>query len=57
MIGKMRKATLTISSRDGGKKLSMSILLIGNFGEGGQEAAVRRLEEFKAKLLEKIGQG
>jgi hypothetical protein len=56
MIGKIQNATLTISSENGENKLSVSVFLMGNFGEGGQEAAMGRIEDFKAKLLAKIGQ-
>lgn len=55
-VGKIEKATLGIRSEEDGKKLFIGVKVIGNFGEGGQEAAMKRIEDFKAKLLEKIGQ-
>lgn len=56
MIGKINQSTLTIASEEGGKKLGIHVHLMGNFGTGGQEAATRLVEDFRAKLLEKIGQ-
>lgn len=55
MIGKYNETMLTISSEEDGKKLSINIYLQGNFGTGGQEAAMSLLGNFKSKLLEKIG--
>ena len=54
MIGKTNFSTLTISSEEGGKKLGIRVVLGGNFGTGGQEAATRLVEDFKAELLKKI---
>lgn len=56
MIGKINRSTLHISSLEGGKKLGILVMLVGNFGTGGQEAATRLVEDFKAELLKKIGQ-
>lgn len=56
MIGKINNSTLYISSLEGGKKLGIRVMLGGNFGTGGQEAATRLVEDFKAGLLKKIGQ-
>jgi len=56
MIGKINETTLIISSEKGGKKLGIHVHLMGNFGTGGQEAATRLVEDFRAKLLKKIGQ-
>ena len=55
MIGKINKITLTIFER-GGNKLGISVFLMGNFGSGSQEAAGKLVEDFKVKLLEKIGE-
>lgn len=54
LIGKMSRATLQISSKDRGKKLDIEVFVLGNFGTGGQEAAMKLIKDFKAKLLEKI---
>ena len=56
MIGKLTQSTLTVSSKDNGKRLDIDIFLTGNFGTGGQEEATKIVNNFKEKLLEKIGQ-
>ena len=56
MIGKMNQSTLSVSLGEGGKKLDIGVSLMGNFGTGGQEAATNLVGDFKAKLLQKIGQ-
>ena len=56
LIGKMSQATLTISSKNNGKRLDIDVFVMGNFGTGGQEAAMKLVNDFKAKLLERIGQ-
>ena len=54
LIGKMSQATLTISSKDNGKRLNIDVFVTGNFGTGGQEAAMKIIDDFKTKLLERI---
>lgn len=54
MIGKIYSATLNVTVEDGGKKLALSINLSANFNEGGQEAAQKRIDEFKRKLSEEL---
>mgnify|MGYP001610262669 CR=1 FL=1 len=56
MIGKMNSSTLIISSQEGGRKLAVQVHVTGNFGTGGQEGAASLVGDFKAKLLQKIGQ-
>ena len=56
MIGKINQSTLCISSLEAEKKLGIDVWLMGNFGTGGQEAATNLVGDFKAKLLQKIGQ-
>lgn len=56
LIGKMSRTTFQISSKDRGKKLDIEVFVVGNFGTGGQEAAMKLINDFKAKLLEKIKQ-
>ena len=56
LIGKQSNATLTVASKENGKKLGISIFLMGNFGTGGQEHAEKLMSEFKAKLSETLGQ-
>jgi len=38
-----------------GKKLNIDVILTGNFGTGGQEAAMDIVNEFKTRLSKKIG--
>ena len=54
LIGKMSQATLRISSKDNGKRLDIDVFVTGNFGTGGQEAAMKIIDDFKTKLLERI---
>lgn len=54
MIGKINRTTLSANVEDGGKKLALSISIYANFNEGGQEAAQKRMDEFKKKLSEKL---
>ncbi len=56
LIGKTSQATLTISSKNNGRRLDIDVFVIGNFGTGGQKAAMKLVKDFEAKLLEKIGQ-
>ena len=56
VIGKFSNAALTINSVEGYKKLGIGVIAKGNFGEGGQEAVMKLISDFKAKLLPKIGQ-
>jgi|GEM_PF-3004105 len=55
LIGKTSQAMLTISSKDNGKRLDINVIVTGNFGTGGQEAAMKIIDDFKTKLLERIG--
>ncbi len=45
-----------VRSLNGGRKLDLTVSVYGNFDQGGQEAATKRLNAFKEKLLEKVGQ-
>ena len=56
LMGKMSSAKLTISLKNNGKRLDLDVTVFGNFGTGGQEAAMKLVNDFKAKLLENIGQ-
>ncbi len=55
LIGKTSRSTLSISSFDGGKKFDINVIVIGNFGNGSQEAAEKRVNDFKARLSERLG--
>ena len=56
LIGKISHSTLMISSFDGGKKFDINVIVIGNFGNGTQEAAEQRVNDFKARLSERLGE-
>ena len=56
MIGKFNTNILTITVEKGSQKLNIVVVVTGNFGSGGQEAASRLMEDFKTKLLEKTAQ-
>jgi hypothetical protein len=56
LIGKMSQATLLIFLKDRGEKLDIEVFVSGNFGTGGGESAMELINDFKAKLLEKIKQ-
>ena len=54
LIGKMQNSSLTITTADDGKKLEIRVLVMGNFGTGGQEAADKLVADFKARLAERL---
>ncbi len=54
-IGKVQTVYINISSEDRGEKLNFVVKLFANFGDANQETANKYMEEFKAKLIEKIG--
>lgn len=53
-IGKATSSQLDISTQEEGKKLDIRLMLIGNFGTGGQEAADKIITTFKSKLNERL---
>lgn len=53
-IGKASTSDLTIATSEGGKKLDIQVLVTGNFGTGGQKAADKLVNAFKAKLKERL---
>ncbi len=56
MIGKFSSTTLSITVMENGTKLDIRVQTIGNFGTAEQENVMGRVNKFKVKLLEKIGQ-
>lgn len=52
--GKQNQSNLMISIKEGGKRLDISVSVIGNFGSGGQEAATEIVDNFKSKLKEQL---
>ena len=55
MTGEIDTIDLDISSENNGHKLNIVVNLFANFGHANQEIAMKHVEEFKAKLLDKIG--
>lgn len=56
LIGKISHVDLSIMSREGGRILDVQVMASGNFDTGGQEAAMKILNDFKENLSKKIGQ-
>ncbi len=56
LIGKVNQATLTVFSKDNGANLDVHIMVMGNFGAGGQAEATKIMDDFRTKLSIKIGQ-
>ncbi len=54
LIGKMQQSSLTVTIADGGKKLGITVFVMGNFGTGDQEAADKLVADFKARLAERL---
>lgn len=53
LIGKSSTTTLTVTVAPNGTEITTSIMCVGNFGAGGQEAAEGRLKEFRNALIER----
>jgi hypothetical protein len=49
-------STISAIVQNGGKTLHIAISKAGNYREGDQEGATKKLDEFKEKLLEKLKQ-
>jgi uncharacterized protein YgiM (DUF1202 family) len=56
LIGKLSNATLTITSKEGGKQLTIAVQVQGNYGTAEQDQAMKLVSDFKSKLTERIGQ-
>jgi hypothetical protein len=56
LIGKVNRARIRICSKNNGKRLDIHVHTIGNFGTSGQEVTMKLVDDFKAKLIERIGQ-
>jgi len=56
LIGKINQSDLTIMLGNNGASLDINIMVMGNFGAGGQEAAMTILNDFITRLSQKIGQ-
>lgn len=55
LYGKYASRSISVKALDSGRKLEIEILVAGNFGTGVKEEADKVFNEFKMKLLEKIG--
>ena len=55
LIGKVSRATLRIQLQEEGKALDINVVVSGNFGTAEQDAATRLIDDFKAKLLPRLG--
>jgi len=53
--GKSSVSGLSFEAREGGKKLEVSVIVVGKFGSGKQEAATKLLKEFRTNLSNRIG--
>ncbi|MBI2627382.1 hypothetical protein HYW72_00440 [Candidatus Nomurabacteria bacterium] len=49
-VGKVTRAEIMVTVREGGKRLDISVFVEGNFGTGGQQAALKLLQEFTCWL-------
>lgn len=54
LLGKYSSATINITVGEDNKTLNINITLSGNLGSGGQEAADKRIAEFKNALNKTI---
>lgn len=55
LVGKMEHADVTLTFKDEGRVVDISVSVLGNFGTGGQDAGSTILAEFKSKLTERLG--
>jgi len=54
-IGKSSVSGLSFEAREGGRKLWVSVIVLGKFGSGKQEAATKLLKDFRTNLSNRIG--
>ena len=55
-VGSMNYGSITASIKNKGKIIDVTYSTNGNFGNGGKEASTKLLEEFKAKLENRLGE-
>jgi hypothetical protein len=55
VIWKAGSRSIKFKTFDSGRKLEIEIFVLGNFGAGQKEEADRVFNDFKMKLLEKVG--
>jgi len=55
LSGKSGSRSIRIKTLDSGRKLEIEIMVVGNFGTGEKEEADKVFDDFKMKLLEKVG--
>lgn len=56
LIGKITISNIYVTSEENGRRLGIRIQNGGNMGTGSEEATVNILKEFKAKILQEVGQ-
>ena len=54
-VGKSSVSGLSFEAREGGRKLEVSVIVLGKFGSGKQEAATKLLKDFRTNLSNRIG--
>jgi hypothetical protein len=54
-IGKSSVSGLSFEAREGGRRLEVSVIVVGKFGSGRQEAATKLLKDFRTNLSNRIG--
>ena len=54
-IGKSSVSGLSFEVGEGGRRLEVSVIVVGKFGSGKQEAATKLLKDFRTNLSDRIG--
>jgi hypothetical protein len=55
LIGKISAVEMLVKVTEGGRQIYVSTAVAGNFGTGTQDAATQLFNEFKTKLLQRVG--
>jgi hypothetical protein len=56
LVGSMSNASISAGIKNGGKILDIRYSTMGNFGNGGKDASIKLLAEFRAKLESRLGE-
>jgi len=56
LFGVIKNCGLTITATDGGKKLTVIATASGNLGAGVEKDVIKLVDDFKAKLLARLGE-
>ena len=54
MVGKIQHADIALRLENGGRAVDITVLTMGNFDTGGQEAAIAIIDSFKTRLAQKF---